>query len=43
MDAVLWNVTERSISRAENITENDQNAARENAIVKPHEMEIIFS
>lgn len=35
MDAVLWNVTEKSISEAESTTENDQNAAHENSVVKP--------
>lgn len=41
VDAVLWNVTEKSFSNAENITENDEKAAHEKAVVKPHKMEII--
>jgi len=43
VDALLWNVTEKSVSKAENITENDQKAAHENSVVKPHKMETIFS
>lgn len=34
-------MTEKSFSNAENITENDEKAAHEKAVVKAHKMEII--
>lgn len=43
MDAVLWNVTEKNISEAENVTESDQNAAHENSVEKSHKMVITVS
>jgi len=43
VDAVLWNVTEKSVSNAENLTEKDQDAAHENSVQRTHKIEIIFS